>query len=77
MELTPIGSKYLLLVVGGYDSNIHCYTCLRSMHKQNNPETYFKYKFSLTGHLNSIKDFAFTSPKFNLPDAVQYLASCS
>ena len=30
LEMTPVGKKYLLLVVGGYDRNVHCYTCLRS-----------------------------------------------
>ena len=29
MGLTVIGKKYLMLVVGGYDKNIHVYTCLR------------------------------------------------
>jgi hypothetical protein len=29
MSLATIGKKHLLLVVGGYDSNVHCYTTLR------------------------------------------------
>lgn len=70
MQITTIGKKHLLLVVGGYDSNIHCYTCLRGSGD-------FVYKFSLTGHLNSIKDFSFTSQKFVLPDDTFYLATCS
>jgi hypothetical protein len=65
MELTLVGSKYLLLVVGGYDSNIHCYTCLRKEHTPEGTsiDKHLAYKFSLTGHMNSLKDFTFTNPK--------------
>jgi len=38
----------------------------------------FKYVFSLTGHLNSLKDFAFTSEVAQFEDpSIQFLASCS
>ena len=70
MSIATIGKKHLLLVVGGYDSNVHCYTTLRGSGD-------FQYKFSLTGHLNSIKDFSFTSHKFKLTDETQYLSTCS
>lgn len=79
-ELSPIGKKHLLLVVGGYDSKIHCYTSLRApfQAKENvNVDGLFSYKFSLTGHMNSLKDFSFSSAKFELPQEVQFLASAS
>ena len=28
-SITYIGLSYLMVAVGGYDSKIHCYTCLR------------------------------------------------
>jgi hypothetical protein len=68
MEMTLIGEKYLLVVVGGYDSKIHCYTCLRNNDQQQPIDKYFEYKLSLTGHLNSLKSFAFTYPKFEMDD---------
>ena len=39
--------------------------------------SFFEYKFSLTGHQDSIKDLSFTSHKFQMENGVQYLASCS
>lgn len=52
------------------------YTCLRNVENPN-VKKFFNYKFSLTGHLDSIKDFAFTSSNFTFENEVQYLASCS
>jgi len=70
--MTCIGKKYLLMVVGGYDSNIHCYTCLRNGFKEEGSSVSkaFTYKFSLTGHMNSLKDFAFTYPKFKFSNGL-------
>ena len=75
--LTPIGDGHLLLVVGGYDSNIHCYTCLRNPPVDQDHHKFFDYKFSLTGHMDSIKDFAFTKRNFEIANDIQLLASCS
>jgi len=75
MEMTLVGKNYLLLIVGGYDKNIHCYTC--PIIPTSEPETHFSYKFSLTGHMDSLKDFSFTYPKVELPNELQLLASCS
>ena len=75
--MSPIGEKYLLVVVGGYDSNIHCYTCLRNPPTDQDKYQHFQYKFSLTGHMDSIKDFAFTLRHFEMAGDIQYLASCS
>ena len=79
LQMTTIGKKYILVVVGGYDSNIHCYTCLRKEHINENHDVKkaFSYKFSLTGHMNSLKDFAFTSPQFSFKSGLQLLASAS
>lgn len=78
-QLTALGKEHLLMTVGGYDSKIHCYTCRRpsTLKEKVQPSKYFTYKFSLTGHQNSLKDFSFTAPKIKLPNEVQYLASCS
>ena len=75
--LKEIGSKHLLLLTGGYDSQIHVYSTLRGQE-----QTELSYRFSMLGHFNSIKNMAF-SPELgrnaenpNLRD-VTYLASCS
>lgn len=60
MELQRLGEKHLLLAVGGYDKNIHMYLIPRIQYQQNDDTKLFKYKFSLLGHMDSIKDFAFT-----------------
>lgn len=76
--MTLLGTKHLLMVVGGYDKNIHCYTCEREAPAE--PFECFKYEFSLTGHMDSIKCLQFTGRKFAIgSDASeeQYLASCS
>ena len=65
MGLTVVGKKYLMLVVGGYDKNIHVYTCLRQAQPKDLSK-YFQYKFSLTGHIDSLKSFQFTNPRFKL-----------
>jgi len=61
-----------MVVLGGYDSKIHVYTIPR-IHAQKE-QVELTYHFSLLGHLNSVKDFSFTSL---LKDKVRYLASCS
>ena len=81
-QLTTVGSQHLLLVVGGFDKHVHCYTCLRNQFRAASSETslhdLFTYKLSLTGHMDSIKDLCFTSHWFAMEDKdVQYLASCS
>jgi WD40 repeat protein len=64
-----IGNDHLMLLTGGYDSKIHVYTTLRQ--SAASPLT---FQFSMLGHLNSIKDLAF-SPLMTL--GVMYLASAS
>jgi hypothetical protein len=70
--LTQLGEKNLLLTVGGYDSNIHTYLIPRIPFQTD--KNIFKYKFSLLGHFNSIKAFAFTPL---LDDGIRYMATCS
>ena len=81
--LTPIGPDSLLLAVGGFDKNIHFYTCEKAKIRANRGEKcqihdLFNYKLSLTGHMDSIKDLCFTTQKFTMANMnLQYLASCS
>ena len=44
---------YLLLMMGGYDCKIHVYTV-----KRGSDLSELKFRFSMLGHLNSIKDLA-------------------
>ena len=75
--LHVIGSNHLLLLTGGYDSQIHVYSTLRGTE-----ESPLTYQFSMLGHFNSVKQLAF-SPEIGKnsenPDKreVYYLASCS
>lgn len=73
MGLTTLGEKHLLLAVGGYDVNIHVYLIPRIGHQAEGGKT-FKYKFSLLGHMNAIRDFDFTQ---EVERNVKYMASCS
>jgi WD40 repeat protein len=73
MGLTLVGEKHLMLTIGGYDKCIHVYLIPRLEH-QNSISKTFKYKFSLLGHLNSLRDFDFTE---ELDNHVRYMASCS
>jgi WD40 repeat protein len=81
--LSPIGTDFLLLAVGGFDKNIHFYTCELARVRAKRGEKcsihdLFSYKLSLTGHMDSIKDLCFTTQKFAMVNGdVQYLASCS
>lgn len=61
------------MVVGGYDLNIHCYLVPRLPYQSEITKT-FKYKFSLLGHFNSLRDFDFTPM---LDKEVRYMASSS
>ena len=72
VNMVEIGEKHLLVVVGGYDLNIHCYIVPRIPY-QDGQKT-FKYKFSLLGHFNSLRDFDFTPL---MDQGVRYMASSS
>lgn len=61
MGVTEFGGKHLMLVVGGYDSKIHIYLVPTIAHQNPESKSIFKYKVSLPGHFNSIRDFDFTS----------------
>jgi len=73
LGLIAIGDKHLMLAIGGYDINIHIYLIPRIQH-QSADQKIFKYKFSLLGHMNSMRYFAF-SPV--LDKQIFYMASCS
>ena len=53
-----IGDGHLMVAVGGYDSKVHIYTTKRQSEEE--PAYALKYHFSMLGHLNSIKDLAFS-----------------
>lgn len=72
MELAPLGEKHLLLLVGGYDLNIHVYLVPR-IPSCSYITTTFKYKFSLQGHVNALRSFAFSEDTGN---NIRYMASC-
>ena len=59
MGLIPYGDKHLMMAVGGYDMCIHIYLIPRIPYQEQITKT-FKYKFSLLGHMNAIRAFAFT-----------------
>jgi WD40 repeat protein len=67
MCLTLIGQNNFLLFVGGYDSKIHVYTLKLDSNQ-------FIYRFSMTGHFNSIKTLAVSNV---LQGEIIYLASGS
>lgn len=71
MALIPHGEKHLMLAIGGYDMNIHIYLIPRIPFQGGKT---FKYKFSLLGHANAIRAFAFTQ---TIKDNVRFMASCS
>jgi len=71
--ISEFGERHLIIAVGGYDSNIHIYLYPRKPKRQEKSQ--FKYKVSLPGHFNAIRDFDFT--KICLGNHVKYLASCS
>lgn len=73
MHLVKHGDKHLMMLVGGYDINIHVYLIPR-MQCQGDIAKTFKYKFSLLGHMNAIRAFDFTQ---ELENSVRYIASCS
>lgn len=46
---------HLMLLTGGYDSKVHLYTIPRKT-----SDAKLTFQFSMLGHLNSIKDLAFS-----------------
>ena len=73
MNIVTLSDKNMMLVIGGYDMKIHVYLIPRMQIQESRP--IFNYKFSLPGHLNSLKDFDFTDEL--LGNKVRYLASGS
>lgn len=77
VALHGLGSNHILLLSGGYDSQIHVYSTQRGIE-----QTPLTYHFSMLGHFNSIKSLTF-SPEIGRnsedPDKQEifYLASCS
>lgn len=63
-----------MLVVGGYDVNIHVYLIPRIQHQAADEKKVFKYKFSLTGHQNALRDLTFSQ---RIDKDIVYLASAS
>jgi len=49
--LTHVGKGHLMLMVGGYNSQIHLYTIETTGVK-------LEYRFSMLGHFNSVKSIA-------------------
>ena len=58
--MQKIGENSILLLVGGYDVNIHVYLFPRISNQSPSDTKLFKYKFSLLGHFNSLRDFDFS-----------------
>ena len=80
------GTNHLLIAIGGFDKNIHCYTfeIRRGKEKEDiDIDGTLTYAISLGGHMDSIKDLCFTSKSFRFADkdskmtSLLYLASCS
>ena len=74
MGLITHGERHLMLVVGGYDINIHVYLVPRIQYQSECGPKVFKYKFSLLGHKNALRDFDFTGV---IGKNTRYMASCS
>ena len=73
MNIGTLSEKNMMLVIGGYDMKIHVYLIPRLQVLDS--KSIFNYKFSLPGHLNSLKDFDFTNEL--LGNKIRYLASSS
>lgn len=80
------GTNNLLIAIGGFDKNIHCYTFESRKGKSAEGidiDSTLSYVISLGGHMDSIKDLNFTTKAFRFVDAdskesnLLYLASCS
>jgi hypothetical protein len=67
--LTTLGPEHLMLMIGGYNSQMHVYTI-------GSKDDQFTYRFSALGHLNSIKSIAI-SEELTPGSETRYVASGS
>ena len=67
--LTTLGPEHLMLMIGGYNSQMHIYTI-------GGKDDQFTYRFSALGHLNSIKSIAI-SEELTPGSETRYVASGS
>jgi len=69
-KMFPVNDRYIMLLTGGFDKNVHVYT----VDSQTEGEQAIEYHTSLTGHSNSIRDFCVTDSYEN---DLRYIFSCS
>ena len=69
-KMFPLNDRYIMLLTGGYDKNVHVYT----IDTQSDGDEIIEYHTSLTGHSNSIRDYCVTEAYQN---DLRYLFSCS
>jgi WD40 repeat protein len=66
--LTILNEKYLLLLSGGYDSNVHVHTINRVTKE-------VQFKVALKGHLNDIRDISAICPQLDDTKILQFASS--
>ena len=75
LGIVEFGTNNLMITIGGYDAKIHTYLVPTLNHISEGQKSVFKFKTSLPGHIDAIRDFDFT-PNY-LGNNVRFLASCS
>eukprot|EP00347_Sterkiella_histriomuscorum_P000283 403376473 len=75
LGVVEFGEKHLMVVLGGYDAKIHVYLFPTIQHQNSEAKSLFKYKVSLPGHMDALRDYDFTP--FYVENQVRYLASSS
>jgi len=64
LAIVEFGEKHLMITIGGYDAKIHIYLVPTiDNQRTEDKNSVFKYKLSLPGHFNALRDFDF-SPKY-------------
>jgi WD40 repeat protein len=66
----PVNDRYIMLLSGGFDKNVHIYT----IDSLKEGDEAIEYHTSLTGHSNSIRDFCVTEA---IENNLRYIFSCS
>ncbi|CAI2384101.1 unnamed protein product [Moneuplotes crassus] len=69
-KMFPVNDRYIMLLTGGFDKNVHVYT----IDTQSEEDGNIQYHTSLTGHSNSIRDYCVTESYEN---DLRYIFSCS
>lgn len=69
-KMFPVNDRYIMLLTGGFDKNVHVYT----IDTQPEEGDVIEYHTSLTGHSNSIRDYCITNAYEN---DLRYIFSCS